>query len=62
MKVISLQQKISSESARYVQITTEGQWPLGVALGSVSFKESYVSEKVNQWVKEIENLTKIIRS
>ena len=30
------------------QVTTEGQRHLGTALGSVSFKESYVSEKVNQ--------------
>ena len=38
-----------------IQITTEGQRHLGAALGSLSFKESYASEKVTQWVKELKN-------
>ena len=47
-----------------IQITTEGQRhsTRGALLSSVSFKESYVSEKVNQWVKELEKLTDTARS
>ena len=41
---------------------TEGQRHLGAALGSVSFKESCVSEKVKQCFKELEQLTKIVTS
>ena len=36
-----------------IKITTEGQRHLGAALGSESFKEAYVNEKVAEWHKEL---------
>ena len=45
-----------------IQITTEGQGHLGAALGSESFRESYINDKVIEWIKEQENLTLIAKS
>ena len=44
-----------------VQITTEGQSYLGAAIGSTSFKNEYVSTKVQQWVSELEKLAEIAK-
>ena len=45
-----------------IKITTEGQRHLGAALGSESFKEAYVNEKVAEWHKELEHLSIIDKS
>ena len=45
-----------------VQITSEGQRYLGAAIGSKEFKEKYVSEKIKEWVSELEHLNDIARS
>ena len=45
-----------------VQITTQGQRHLGAALGSSTFVESYVSDKVKSWVDKIIMLTEIAKS
>ena len=45
-----------------IQITTEGQRHLGAALGLESFRESYINDKVIEWIKELENLTLIAKS
>ena len=45
-----------------IQITTEGQCHFGAALGSESFRESYINDKVIEWIKELENLTLIAKS
>ena len=45
-----------------VSITTEGQRYLGAALGSSSFVESYVQNKINGWIQEINQLSVIAQS
>jgi len=45
-----------------VQITNEGQRHLGAALGSRTFVETYVTGKVQEWVREIEQLAAIASS
>ena len=40
----------------------EGRPYLGAALGTQEFKESFVTQKVNQWVTEIELLSNIAKS
>ena len=40
-----------------INITTEGQKHLGAALGSRSYLEEYVGEKVEDWVNQVTNLT-----
>ena len=45
-----------------VQITSEGQRHLGAALGSRTFVETYVTGKVQEWVREIEQLVAIASS
>ena len=42
-----------------IQITSEGQRHLGAALGSSDYRNNYVNEKVNGWVKELEKLSMI---
>ena len=42
-----------------VQITTEGKCHLGVAIGSRSFVEQYVSSKVEEWTEKIKHLAKL---
>ena len=39
-----------------INITTEGQKHLGAALGSRSYLEEYVGEKVEDWVNQVTNL------
>ena len=45
-----------------VNITTNGKRHLGAALGSRSFVESYMQDKVGQWVDIIKNLSVIDRT
>ena len=45
-----------------VQITKEGHRNLGVALGTRSFTEEYVSKQVQMWVDEVKQLATIARS
>ena len=45
-----------------IKVTSEGRRHLGVCVGSASFKENYVRSKVQEWVKEIENLAEIAKS
>ena len=45
-----------------VNITTEGKSHLGAPIGSNSFKKSFLTKKINQWVKEVELLSKITLS
>ena len=45
-----------------VQITKEGNQHLGVAVGSNSFREKYVKDKVATWIEEIDRLTSIAKS
>ena len=45
-----------------IKITTTGKRHLGAALGSQDFKKEYISEKVEQWMKEIEKLSEIAES
>ena len=42
-----------------LNITTEGRKHLGALVGSDSFKESYVGDKVKNWIMQIEELSKI---
>ena len=45
-----------------IKITTSGKRHLGAALGSQDFKKEYISEKVEQWMKEIGKLSEIAES
>ena len=45
-----------------IKITTSGKRHLGAALGSQDFKKEYISEKVEQWMKEISKLSEIAES
>ena len=42
-----------------IWITRQGRRQLGAALGSRSFTEEYVTSKVAEWIKEVENLATI---
>ena len=42
-----------------MQITFQGQRHLGAAIGSAEFKDLYVSQKVEMWIKDVEELAKI---
>lgn len=42
-----------------IAITTSGKWHLGAALGTRTFVEEYVTQKVSEWTKEIESLSTI---
>ena len=44
-----------------VKISTEGERHLGAALGSDSFKDQYVSNKVDGWVSDIGELALIAK-
>ena len=44
-----------------LQITAEGGRHIGAVIGTDSFKELYVSEKVTNWVKDIEKLAEIAK-
>ena len=43
-------------------MTTEGKSYLGAPLGTTPSKESAIAAKVNQWVKEIDQLAKTAHS
>ena len=45
-----------------VNVTVEGKRYLGVALGTRSFVESYVMQKLVMWESEIEKLSNIAKS
>ncbi len=45
-----------------VSITTHGKRHLGAAIGSKTFTEEYVRDKVQEWTKEIMNLAKVAPS
>ena len=36
-----------------IKITTEGQRHLGAIIGSETFKQKYIQEKIDQWIKEL---------
>ena len=40
-----------------VKITTEGERHMGAVIGSHDFKETYVTNKVNKWIEDIEELS-----
>jgi hypothetical protein len=42
-----------------VHITSQGKRHLGAALGSKTFTEEYVSDKVQEWTKEIKCLAQV---
>ena len=42
-----------------IKITTEGQRHLGAVIGSIEYKQTYIQDKVNQWIKELQTLSKI---
>ena len=42
-----------------VKITTEGERHMGAVVGSNDFKEQYVKSKIEKWVADVEELTKI---
>ena len=42
-----------------IQITSTGKRHLGAVIGSEAFKDEYVSEKVDEWISEIETLAEI---
>ena len=42
-----------------VKVTDEGERHLGAVIGTDSFRENYVKERVAKWVKEIETLAQI---
>ena len=45
-----------------IQITQHGQRHLGAVIGSLSFRESYVKHKIDNWIEEIKILSSIARS
>ena len=53
-------QEIFSQTS--IKITSEGRRHLGACIGKETFKESYVNEKVETWVKEVKNLATIAKS
>ena len=44
-----------------VTIGTEGERHLGAVVGSVEFKEEYVSKKIEKWVKDVEQISEIAK-
>ena len=45
-----------------VYITTEGKRHLGAAIGSNEFRVKYVTEKVNEWCKNLKTLSNFTKS
>ena len=39
----------------HIKITTEGQRHLSAVIGSETFKQKYVQEKIDQWIKDATN-------
>ena len=44
-----------------VQVTKEGERHMGAVIGSSTFKEKYVSNKVKKWVEDVEELALIAK-
>ena len=44
-----------------IQITTQGKWHLGAALGTSQFRNEYIIEKINKWVEELHVLSEIAK-
>ena len=44
-----------------VKITTEGERHMGAVIGSHEFRETYVSNKVNKWVEDVTELSKLAK-
>ena len=42
-----------------IKITSDGMRHLGAAIGSKDFKDSYVLQKIQEWIDSVERLTKI---
>ena len=42
-----------------MQITVEGERHIGAVLGSTAFKTNFVTDKVEKWVQDVEELAKI---
>ena len=45
-----------------VKITTTGMRHLGAVIGSITYKEEYMNEKINIWLQELQMLTNIAKS
>ena len=45
-----------------IKFTCEGKRHLGAALGTEEFKITYVNEKVEEWCKEMKNLSKLAKT
>ena len=44
-----------------VKITSPGKGHLGAVIGTTTFRDNYLSNKVQKWVADVENLTEIAR-
>ena len=44
-----------------IKVTMEGQRHFGAVIGSETFKQKYVQEEIDQWIKELHVLCKIAR-
>ena len=44
-----------------IKITLHGERHLGAVIGSDTFREEYVSNKVSGWVKDVEELSEIAK-
>ena len=42
-----------------LKITTEGSWYLGGSVGTPRFKDVFITTKVNEWISQLELLSKI---
>ena len=58
-KMFSQAKKIFNGSG--IKLTVEGERHLGAAIGSSSFRESYVTDKVFKWTKDVEELAEIAK-
>ena len=45
-----------------IKITTTGMRHLGPVIGSITYKEEYMNEKINIWLQELQMLTNIAKS
>ena len=57
-----LDQAVTIFGSSGVQITKEGQRHLGAALGTRTFVEAFVTERVKEWTREVEHLATIAAS
>ena len=44
-----------------IKITTDGERHLGAVIGSEAFREKYITEKIKNWVKDVEQLSEIAK-